>query len=65
MSELQSVGDSLAVASPRLLEHMGIQVQSRTYDAVAHISRDRNHVHSLEYKQTRVQVTQRVYVFEG
>ena len=48
MSELQSVGDSLAVASPRLLEHMGIQIQSRTYDAVAHISRDRNHVHSLE-----------------
>ena len=65
MSELQSVGDSLAVASPRLLEHMGIQIQSCTYDAVAHISRDRNHVHSLEYKQTRVQVSQGVYIFEG
>lgn len=65
MSELQSVGDSLAVASPRLLEHMGIQVQRGTYDAVAHISRDRHHVHSLEYKQTRVQVTQGVYIFEG
>ena len=54
--ELECGAYRLAVSGSCLLEHMRVHIQRGAYLAVSHIGRYRNHIDSLEYQQTCVQV---------
>ena len=58
--EAESVAYRIAVAGYCPLEQMGVEIQSRSDNAVSHIRRYRYNVHALEYQQASVKVTQRV-----